>query len=86
MSKVQTIYTNAAERTDKLVIVERRTVYGVDKIYPVCDRAIIFADMVGTKTLTNATIEGMRDLGFSIIEKHGRSIWPASAAPEKARL
>ena len=76
MTPIQTIYTNAAERTDKLVIVERRTVYGIDKLYPVCDRAIIFADMVGTKTLTTATIEGMRDLGFSVVEKHGRSIGP----------
>lgn len=61
---------------DHLVTVELKTVYGIDKVYPSCARAKIFADIAGTKTFSSANIERMRDLGFRVVERYGRSIWP----------
>ena len=40
--------------------------YGQEVIYPVCDRAKIFAEMLKTKTLTQSSLEYIRDLGFYI--------------------
>lgn len=49
--------------------IEIRSVYGNEAIYPVCDRAKLFADIAGTKTLTRRTICQMEALGFEIICK-----------------
>lgn len=48
------------------ITVEVKNVYGVLKAYPVCTKAKLFAQMVGTKTLTRSTIEYIRDLGYQI--------------------
>lgn len=49
------------------VTIEVKNVYGVLKIYPVCQNAKIFARIAGTTTLTKATIEKIRELDFEII-------------------
>lgn len=46
--------------------IQIRTVYGVERIYPVCSKARIFAKLVGQATLTRADILKIKELGFSI--------------------
>lgn len=49
------------------IIVRVRDVYGVRKIYPVCDKAWQFAQIAGTKTLTPQAIEHIKAIGFRVI-------------------
>lgn len=48
------------------VQVQIKNVYGNQSIYPVCDKAKIFANMVGQKTLTLANIEHIKKLGYTV--------------------
>ena len=48
------------------VTVKIRNVYGEDKIYPVSDKAKLFANIAGTKTLTDYTIAKIKELGYTI--------------------
>lgn len=41
-------------------------VYGVEKIYPACDQSRAFAEIAGTKTLTNQAIAQIKRLGFTV--------------------
>ncbi len=51
----------------RAIVVNIKSVYGVEKIYPVCEHARIFASIAGTKTLTVETIDSVKGLGFEII-------------------
>lgn len=46
--------------------VEVKDVYGTVKYYPMCEKAQLFADIAGTKTLTIEVIKKIEALGFSI--------------------
>jgi hypothetical protein len=46
--------------------VEVKDVYGVTKYYPICEKAQLFADIAGTKTLTVQAIKKIEALGYSI--------------------
>jgi hypothetical protein len=46
--------------------VEVRDVYGAAKYYPSCEKAQLFADIAGTKTLTLETIKKIEALGYSV--------------------
>lgn len=46
--------------------VEVRTVSGENKIYPVCEKALMFAYIATTKTLTRQTIELIKKLGYEV--------------------
>lgn len=48
------------------ITVEIKNVYGNTTIYPVCEKAKIFASMVGQKTLTSRDIEHIKKLGFEV--------------------
>jgi len=48
------------------ITVEIRDVYGVAKVYPICDRAKIFAGIAGTKTLLPPDIERIQLLGYKV--------------------
>ena len=48
------------------ITVKIRNVYGEDKVYPVSDEARLFASIAGTTTLTNSTINMIKQLGYSI--------------------
>jgi hypothetical protein len=48
------------------VEVEVKEVYGAVKYYPLCEKAQLFADIAGTKTLTIQVIKKIEALGFSI--------------------
>jgi hypothetical protein len=48
------------------ISVKIKSVYGVDKIYPACRKSELFARIAGTMTLTPATIERIKSLGYEI--------------------
>ncbi|CAM6053515.1 unnamed protein product [Sphagnum tenellum] len=50
----------------KNILIEVKTVYGKEAIYPVCANAKTFAEIAGSKTLTRATLAKIAKLGFSI--------------------
>jgi hypothetical protein len=49
------------------ISIELRSVYGEVKAYPACEKARIFADLAGTKTLTGQTLRLVELLGFRIV-------------------
>ena len=51
---------------DLAITVRVRNVYGNRTVYPVCDKAKIFAQLAGHSTLTSATLDGIRRLGYLI--------------------
>jgi len=48
------------------ITVRVRNIYGNKTVYPVCDKAQIFAQLAGHSTLTRATLDGIRRLGYLI--------------------
>ena len=46
--------------------VQLKTIYGVQKIYPICDKAQTFAKMLGQTTLTQSDIAYIKQLGFTV--------------------
>lgn len=48
------------------ILVELKDVYGERKVYPVCDKAKTFAVIAGTRTLTPATLNLIKDLGYTV--------------------
>jgi hypothetical protein len=55
------------------ITVEIRDVYGQSKIYPVCDKAKIFADIAGTKTILPADIQRIQVLGYDVQVKQPKA-------------
>lgn len=49
---------------DNTIKVERRSVYGVMKYYPVCNNAKLFARIARTTTLTPEVLRHAQSLGF----------------------
>jgi hypothetical protein len=43
-----------------------RSVYGRETVYPACHKALIFAQIAGTKVLTHATLCQIEALGYTI--------------------
>jgi len=50
----------------KTIIVEIKNVYGVERIYPVCENAKRFAMLTSTKTFNRDIIEVIKSLGCKI--------------------
>jgi hypothetical protein len=48
------------------VQVRVKSVFGTDTVYPANAAAITFAEIAGTKTLTAATMRGIRALGYAV--------------------
>ena len=48
------------------LIVEKKNVYGVERVYPVCTKAILFAAISGNKTLLPEVIELVKKLGYNL--------------------
>ena len=51
---------------DTKLLIELRDVYGETKAYPANDQAKLFAEMLGTKTLTHRNLCLIEQLGFTI--------------------
>jgi len=49
-----------------IIEVEVKDVYGVTKYYPICEKAQLFADIAGTKTLTVQVIKKIEAMGYSV--------------------
>lgn len=50
----------------KEITVKIKNVYGQDKIYPVCEHAQMFAELAGTKTLSDHSIRVIKKMGIKI--------------------
>lgn len=54
------------------IIVRLKDVYGTQKVYPICDKAKLFARLAGTATLTHDTRQIILALGYNIeVEPRG---------------
>jgi len=51
------------------LIVEKKNVYGNQLVYPVCDKAKLFANISGNKTLLPEVIECIKKLGYNLTTK-----------------
>ena len=51
------------------LIVEKKSVYGNQLVYPVCDKAKLFANISGNKTLLPEVIEDIKKLGYNLTTK-----------------
>jgi len=51
---------------EKTVLVEVKTVYGNELVYPICKKGKIFASMSGKKTLLPNVIHSIKELGYSL--------------------
>ncbi len=49
------------------ITVKIKSVYGVDRIYPIDKNAKIFVALVGNKTLSKADIDRIKALGYEIL-------------------
>ena len=49
---------------DKRLIVKKKSVWGTERIYPICERSKLFTRLVGQKTLDRSAIEIIRQLGY----------------------
>jgi len=54
--------------------VEKKNIYGNELLYPVCQRAKIFAVLTGQKTLSDGAIYHIKRLGFSVREYINREL------------
>ena len=48
------------------LIVEKKNVYGVERVYPICNKAKLFARISGNKTLLPEDIELIKKLGYNL--------------------
>jgi hypothetical protein len=48
------------------LVVSKKNVYGVERVYPVCTKAKIFAAISGNKTLLPEVIEQIKKLGYNL--------------------
>ena len=48
------------------LVVEKKNVYGVERVYPICTKAKLFADIAGNKTLLPDVIELIKKLGYNL--------------------
>ena len=51
---------------DLVISVRVTDVYGKRVVYPVCEKAKVFADIANTKTLTDTTLRCIQKLGYGI--------------------
>lgn len=52
------------------LLVEVDRVYGKKTVYPLCDKAKLFASLSGTKTLTPHAIDCIKALGYTLKIQH----------------
>ena len=48
------------------LVVSKKNVYGVERVYPVCKKAKLFAAISGNKTLLPEDIELIKKLGYNL--------------------
>ena len=55
------------------LIVKRKNVYGNELIYPICNKAKLFAQISGNKTLLEVDINLIKKLGYSLKDEDIKS-------------
>jgi len=48
------------------LLVSKKNVYGIERVYPVCTKAKLFASIAGNKTLRPDVIELIKKLGYNL--------------------
>lgn len=48
------------------ISVQIKSVYGENRIYPACEKAEVFCQMLRQKTLTHRDVERIKKLGFEV--------------------
>ena len=51
------------------LIVEKKNVYGVERVYPICNKAKILTALTGNKTLLDVDIKLIKQLGYTLTTK-----------------
>ena len=51
------------------LIVEKKNVFGVERIYPVCNKSQILTALTGQKTLLDVNIKLIKKLGYTFSTK-----------------
>ena len=64
--KVNLFYEKMGIYMSTNLIVEKKNVYGVQRVYPVCTKAKLFASISGNKTLLPEVIEQIKKLGYNL--------------------
>lgn len=59
------------------IIVNIKSVYGKETIYPVCDTAKTFAEIAGTSTLTPSVMRNIEALGYRVLVQQPTRSWAA---------
>ena len=54
---------------DDNIVVQIKQVYGNDTIYPVCNRAKLFTELLGQKTLTFTDLRIIQKMGFNVTQQ-----------------
>ena len=55
------------ERGEEMqLVVTKKNVYGVERVYPICTKAKLFASISGNKTLLPEVIELIKKLGYNL--------------------
>ena len=54
---------------NQTITIEIKDVYGQPKVYPVCNRAKLFAEIAGTTTLLPRDIQRIQVLGYTVAVK-----------------
>ena len=49
---------------EKTLIVKKKNVWGSERVYPVCEKAILFSCIAASKTLCPMTIANIKKLGY----------------------
>ena len=51
------------------LVVSKKNVYGVERVYPVCNKAKILTALTGNKTLLDVDIKLIKELGYTLTTK-----------------
>ena len=51
------------------LIVEKKNVFGVERVYPICNKAKILTALTGNKTLLDVDIKLIKQLGYTLTTK-----------------
>lgn len=55
----------------QILIVEVKSAYGQDRVYPVCDLAYQFVRLLGTTTFTERHMELIEGMGYEFRTRNG---------------
>ena len=67
--KVYLFYEKTVIYMSTNLIVEKKNVYGVERVYPICNKAKLFARISGNKTLLEEDRKLIKQLGYTFTTK-----------------